>query len=148
MQSVSSRIWTRVAVSISYDDNHYTTGTSISIIYMRLRRAIKIENNPLCFNETLLNEWITLTEIWRVIKIKLATRRLPFRKLLYRGVREGANLFSSLLHFTLDPYLIMYQGGIKYLFLRLLYDSTWDWTLVSWATGEHSNRWTDRVKNF
>ena len=28
MQSVRSRIWTRVAVSISYDDNHYTTGTS------------------------------------------------------------------------------------------------------------------------
>ena len=29
MQSGSSRIWTRVAVSISYDDNHYTTGTSV-----------------------------------------------------------------------------------------------------------------------
>ena len=28
MQSISSRIWTRVAVSISHDDNHYTTGTS------------------------------------------------------------------------------------------------------------------------
>ena len=28
MLSVSFRIWTRVAVSISYDDNHYTTGTS------------------------------------------------------------------------------------------------------------------------
>ena len=28
MQSVSSRIWTRVAVSIYYDDNNYTTGTS------------------------------------------------------------------------------------------------------------------------
>ena len=28
MQSVSSRIRTRVAVSISYDDNHYTTDTS------------------------------------------------------------------------------------------------------------------------
>ena len=28
MQSASSRISTRVAVSISYDDNHYTTGTS------------------------------------------------------------------------------------------------------------------------
>ena len=27
MQSVSSRIWTRVAVSISYDDNDYSTGT-------------------------------------------------------------------------------------------------------------------------
>ena len=33
MQSVSSRIWTRVAVSISYDDNHYTTGTFIWAIY-------------------------------------------------------------------------------------------------------------------
>ena len=30
MQSVSSRIWTRVVVSISYDDNCYTTGTSLS----------------------------------------------------------------------------------------------------------------------
>ena len=30
MQSVSSRIWTRVAVS--YDDNHYTTGTSNSLV--------------------------------------------------------------------------------------------------------------------
>ena len=29
MQSVSSRIWTCVTVSISYDDNYYTTGTSI-----------------------------------------------------------------------------------------------------------------------
>ena len=28
MQSVSSRIWTCVAVSISYDDKHYTTSSS------------------------------------------------------------------------------------------------------------------------
>ena len=33
MQSVSSRIWTRVAVSISYDDNHYTTGTNDPVDY-------------------------------------------------------------------------------------------------------------------
>ena len=31
MQSVLARIWTRVTVSISYDDNHYTKGTSKSI---------------------------------------------------------------------------------------------------------------------
>ena len=30
MQSVSSRIWTRVAVFISYDDNHYTMGNSLN----------------------------------------------------------------------------------------------------------------------
>ena len=28
MQSVSSRIWTRVVVSISSYNNHYTTGTN------------------------------------------------------------------------------------------------------------------------
>ena len=33
MQSVLSRVWTRVAVSISYDDNHYTTGNTFYIIY-------------------------------------------------------------------------------------------------------------------
>ena len=31
MQTLLSRIWTRVAVSISYDDNYYTTGTSKSL---------------------------------------------------------------------------------------------------------------------
>ena len=30
--SASSRFWTHVAESISYDDNHYTTGTSHIII--------------------------------------------------------------------------------------------------------------------
>ena len=34
MYSVSSRIWTRVAVSISYDDNHYTTGTSHFYVFI------------------------------------------------------------------------------------------------------------------
>ena len=32
------------------------------------------------------------------------------------------------------------QGGIKYHFLSLWYDSTWDRTQVSRAIGEHSNR--------
>ena len=31
MQSVSSRIWTRIAVFISYGDNDYTTGTSWTV---------------------------------------------------------------------------------------------------------------------
>ena len=31
MQSVSSRIWTRVAMSNPYDDDHYTTGIFIFI---------------------------------------------------------------------------------------------------------------------
>ena len=49
-------------------------------------------------------------------------------------VEEGATPFSGLLHFTLDSNLIMLsvkQGSIKYHFLSLWYDSTWDWTQVS-----------------
>ena len=41
---------------------------------------------------------------------------------------EGSTPFPGLLHFTFDPYLIMLsvkQGGIKYHFLILWYDSTW-----------------------
>ena len=63
--------------------------------------------------------------------------------LLHQGVGEGATPFPGLLHFTLDPYLIMLsvkQGGIKYHFLSLWYDSTWEWTQVSRTIGEHSNR--------
>ena len=36
MQSVSTRIWTRVDVSISHDDNDYTTGTSKKMIVIPL----------------------------------------------------------------------------------------------------------------
>ena len=60
MQSVSSRIWTRVAVSISCDDNHYTTGTSNKVfvfismtsrwiwtlIYQRHSSTYKSSNKP------------------------------------------------------------------------------------------------------
>ena len=48
MQSVSSRIWTRVAVSISYDDNDYTTGTSQKaalIIRELMLRGFELDHN-------------------------------------------------------------------------------------------------------
>ena len=44
-------------------------------------------------------------------------------------------------YFILDHHLIMLsvkQVGIKYHFLSLWYDSTWDWTPVSWTIGKHS----------
>ena len=34
MQSVLSKIWTRVTLSISYDDNYYTMGTSTTDGYL------------------------------------------------------------------------------------------------------------------
>ena len=37
MQLFWSRIWTRVAVSIFYDDNHYTTGTLYLVMINEIR---------------------------------------------------------------------------------------------------------------
>ena len=51
MQLAWSRIWTRVAVSISYDDNHYTTGTSG---YCTIMAKLKLKNSKFS-NETTLH---------------------------------------------------------------------------------------------
>ena len=68
------------------------------------------------------------------LKVKLANIVEGDLKALFSiattpSCRGGRCSFLGLLHFTLDPYLIMLsvkQGGIKYHFLSLWYDSTWD----------------------
>ena len=58
MQSVSSRIWTRVTVSISYDDNHYTTGTSvIIIIIIIIIYSLEFFTSALADGVSLESEW-------------------------------------------------------------------------------------------
>ena len=80
------------------------------------------------------------------IKVTLVTLvkgepKAPFSKLIHQGVGEGGTPFPELLHFTLDPYLYSAkQGSIKYHFLSLWYDSTWDWTLVFQTIGKHSTQ--------
>ena len=69
--------------------------------------------------------------------------KAPFSIATKPNVVVGATSWSGLLHFTLDPYLEVLsakQGGIKYHFLSLWYDSTWDWNPVSWNIGEDSNQ--------
>ena len=73
------------------------------------------------------------------ITIKLATvvegyPKAPFSIATTLRCRRGRHFFPGLLHFTLETYLIMLsakQGGIKYHFLSLWYDSIWDLTPVS-----------------
>ena len=40
------------------------------------------------------------------------------------------------------------QVGIKYYFLNLWYDSTFDWTQVSQTIGEHSNHYTNESNKY
>ena len=60
MQSVSSRIWTRVAVSITYDDNDYTLNDEKTIICL-----------PIIIKCRLVSFWFWL---------KLYKKRICFKK--------------------------------------------------------------------
>ena len=103
-------------------------------------------NWPSAPNRIMLHNLVI--SVTTVSKVKLATivegnPKAPFSIATTPRCRGGRYSFPGWLYFTLDPHLIMLsvkQGGIKYHFLSLWYDSTWDWTQVSWAIGEHSNR--------
>ena len=80
--------------------------------------------------------------IVKLVTIVEGDLKAPFSRATTPRCKGGCYSFPWLLYFTLDPYLIMLsvnQKGIKYHFLSLLYDSTWDWTQVSRIIGEHSN---------
>ena len=62
MQSVSSRFWTHVAVSISYDDNHYTTGTSIKLYHFYY-------SSEITFSSLLITVPVKFTGFWKIAKI-------------------------------------------------------------------------------
>ena len=64
MQSVSSRIWTRVAVFISYDNNHYTMGTSkgeqfssLHLILSEYNKKVEMRKRKILFSPPLQLMW-------------------------------------------------------------------------------------------
>ena len=59
MQSASSRIWTRVTVSISYDDNHNTTGM-ISVVTSGNTRSVTVIIMPNGHGDLISNSWMWL----------------------------------------------------------------------------------------
>ena len=71
-----------------------------------------------------------------ISKVKLATvvegdQKAPFSIATTQGCMGGRYTFPWIAQLTLDPYLIILsvkQGDIKYNFLNLWYDSTWNWT--------------------
>ena len=79
------------------------------------------------------------------VKVKLATLvksdlKVPFSIATTPGCRGGHYSFPRVapLYPWSIPYKAVKQGNIKYHFLCLWYDSTWDWTPVSWIIGKHS----------
>ena len=84
MQSVSSRIWTCVTVSISSDDNHYTTGTSILLYYYKYNVIVYKGYSINKVNFALVND-ITLSELFNV-KVLLVEQQRYY--LTYSEERE------------------------------------------------------------
>ena len=85
MQSVSFKIWTRFTVSISYDDNHYTTGTSTYIqalsmnnlsVYLTFSVAL-FEDQEICVYLTIYRQNIFLILILNKSEKWHPTKQLP-----------------------------------------------------------------------
>ena len=70
MQSVSARIWTRVAVSISYDDNHYTTGTSFFYTSFTSQSVVCRESKIHYTERCLLSSLLMITGSGRLAEIR------------------------------------------------------------------------------
>ena len=75
-------------------------------------------------------------------KVKLATVVEGEPKALFSVATtprtQHLSLGSSTLPLIRTLLCCVKQGGIKYHFLSLWYDSTWDWTLISMTTGEYA----------
>ena len=65
MQLGWSRIWTLVAVSISYDDNHYTTATSF-LVYGRWF-GVKVSDSIVLLTPVNLLETFLYVEVYKRI---------------------------------------------------------------------------------
>ena len=115
----------------------WSPGPSVNTLIMSMGR--RVQKCLLCHDMMKLRILILYIYIYIYIyiykvKVKLATivegnPKAPFSIATTPRCRRGRYSFPGLLYFTLDPYLIMLsvkQGGIKYHFLSLWYDSTWD----------------------
>ena len=80
------------------------------------------------------NKWYMSIKYYKLVTVVEGDLKAPFLIATTPRCRKGATPFPGLLNFTIDSYLIMpsvKQGSIKYHFMSLWYDSTWNWTQVS-----------------
>ena len=126
MQSVSSRIWTCVAVSISYDDNHYTTGISIKINLIPKHIHLKTVNIQLklkssvgtfeAWRKSILTEAVfTTTEINNEWNVNFSFLICTF------GIRLNySRMFKFWLKCLLKLFDMVWSGAIILLLMSIL----------------------------
>ena len=108
MQSVSSRIWTRVAVFISYDDNHYTTGTSTN----KPNTYLRYSDNILLFSNS-TDEINIIQETFQNNLVLTFTQEININnKIPFLGVLIDT---SNIDGFTTSAYKKTYQNSSLHL---------------------------------
>ena len=105
MQSVSSRIWTRIAVFISYGDNDYTTGTSTMRRYCL---DVKTPQARLISTHELQQRWMKLWELL-ISKHSSESKVLQYIKLFH---------ISSISTFLQKPSLKVYEDVNWWCFVK------------------------------
>ena len=84
------------------------------------------------------------------MKVKLAIVFEGDSKSSFSLATRGGRYFSWIA--SLYPWSVLYNAEClarrhQVPFLSLWFDSTWDWTPVSWTTGEHSTKEKYKTKN-
>ena len=117
MQLVSSRIWTRVAVFISYDDNHYTTGTSAQL-YVRLR-IILLSQQTNHVISGIIRHYVAAF-IFYIFALPDTRVLNSFEELCIMGV-ASVNSFARVLNPRGGAYLYVYI----YIYIYIIIKSRW-----------------------
>ena len=121
MQSVSSRIWTRVAVSISYDDNHYTTellryNTYILSSQNLQCNILRKKQNGFRRNRSTTSQILTIRRILEDVRAKNLLATLLFVNFtkafdsIHRGKMEQILLAFGLPKETVATIMILYRN--------------------------------------
>ena len=135
MQSVSLRIWTRVAVSVSYDDNHYTTGISWSYLpnpsarvgydtWSVFKRSLTSLNTEFFFSKTSCvpkAEEPSLSFYWPIAGEKnnwIHTFPKGISAMLRTWTRVGVSISYDDNHYTTDTSSSIINNGILSLVFR------------------------------
>ena len=97
MQSVASRIWTRVAVFISYNDNDYTTGTSTKKNIQLVGLIRVFANGP--GDQGSIPGWV-IRKTQKIV-VDAASLNIQHYKVWVKSKVEQSREWSCALHYTL-----------------------------------------------
>ena len=136
MQSVRSRIWTRVAVSISCDDNHYTTGTSKHhgrLLNLALICHQTKHTKPIIYFSDVVHWNMSQQLMFLSVSISTFSSVDPLGTLMLSSVHSRVFFlilhFSWFLHLILMLWWVLWRFEFQYFVFQFVYGALFDYIL-------------------